>query len=105
MNAVAKTFYIQYRAEQYLLAFSLGAVCLLSVAYVYLLSMSVVHVVASRESEAKVSELRAEIAALESTYMERQHSISMEVVGQKGYISAGDKIFINRDSASVVTRR
>lgn len=105
MNAVAKTFYIEYKAEQYLLAFALGAVCLLSVAYVYLLSMSVVHVVGSREIESKISDTRAEIAALEAVFMERQHAISMEVVEREGYISASEKIFLNRDGASVVTRR
>ncbi len=105
MNTHANILYIEHRLEHYLLAFALPALCILSVAYVYLLSMSVVHVVVSRESEEKINEIHGEIASLESVFMERQHAISMEVVEQEGYTAAGNKIFLNRDNSSVVTQR
>jgi len=65
----------------------------------------VVHVVVTREAEQKISDTRGDIASLESTYMERQHQISMEVVENRGYAIADDKIFLDRENAQVVTKR
>lgn len=105
MNAVTKILYIEHKLEHWLLAFTLATVCVLSVGYVYLLSMSVVHVVVSREAEERISDIHGQIAALESVYMEKQHAISTEVVASRGYVSTNEKIFLNRDNAAVVTRR
>lgn len=105
MNAATKILYIEHKIEHWLLAFSLAAVCVLSVGYVYLLSMSVVHVVISREADERISDLQGEIAALESVYMEKQHAISTEVVENKGYVTTNEKIFLSRGNAAMVTRR
>lgn len=105
MNITANILYIEHRLEHYLLALALLALCVLSIAYVYLLSMSVVHVVVSRESKEKTNEIHGEIASLEAVYMERQHAISSEVVVHRGYTAAGNKIFLNRNNSSVVTQR
>lgn len=105
MSVIAKAIYIEHRSERYLLALLLAAFCALSVAYVYLLSMSVVHVVISRETEEKIHGLHSEIATLESSYMEKQHAISMEVVERRGFAVSSEKIFLNREGASVVTQR
>lgn len=105
MNAATKILYIEHKIEHWLLAFSLAAVCVLSVGYVYLLSMSVVHVVISREADERISDIQGEIAALESVYMEKQHAISTEVVEQQGYVTTNEKIFLSRGNAAMVTRR
>lgn len=97
--------YIEHKLEHLTLAFALCALTVLSVAYIYLLSMSVVHVVVTREAEQRVNDIRGEIASLESTYMQRQHQISMVVVENRGYAIADKKIFLDRENSSVVTKR
>lgn len=105
MNATLNIASIQYRFERLLLGglvlFALG----LGGLYFYFLSMSVIHVVISEEVGEKINMTQGEIASLEATYMDKQHSISMEVVERNGYIASGKKIFIDRSEDSVVTKR
>lgn len=105
MNAISLINDMHYKAEKILLAASFVSLSLLCGLYMYLLSSSVVHVVISKEAEASVYEVSSEIAALEAEYMEIQHSISKEVVEKNGYIAAGQKIFVDRSNASLVTQR
>ncbi len=105
MNAITLINDMHYKAEKILLVASFVLFSFLCVMYMYLLSSSVVHVVISKEAEASVYEVSGEIAALEAEYMEIQHSISKEVVEKNGYIAAGQKIFIDRSNASLVTQR
>ncbi|MEX0913045.1 MAG: hypothetical protein WDZ56_00785 [Candidatus Paceibacterota bacterium] len=105
MKAITLINDIHYKAEKLLLVISFVAFSFLCGLYMYLLSSSVIHVVISKEAEAKVYQVSSEIASLEAEYMEIQHSISREVVEKKGYIAAGQKIFIDRGNASLVTQR
>lgn len=105
MNVIALINNMHYKAERLALAFALTLLAGLFVLYVYLLSMSVIHVVISKEAEENLRDLRSEIAYLESQYMEMQNSISEEIVEQRGYIAVKDKIFIARDNTSLVTKR
>ncbi len=105
MNAIAKLQHIEHNVERVALLMLMIAVCGLCGLYFYLLSASVVHVVFSKEAEEKMHKLASEIATLEAAYMEKQHSISMEVVERHGYVSTNKKIFLEREGASVVTRR
>lgn len=105
MNAIASTTYIRYRSERLLLA-TLIALCLsLFALYFYFLSMSVIHVVISKEISESMNETQGMIADLESSYMQKQHDISFEMVERHGYIASEKKIFINRNTDSVVTKR
>lgn len=105
MNAAVNISTIQYKSEQILLYMLIISVCSLAGLYFYFLSASIVHVVISKEAEEKMHKLNSEIATLEAAYMEKQHSISMEIVGRQGYIASGKKVFIDRSDVSVVTRR
>lgn len=105
MNAAANIFYIHTKLELYLLLLAAAAFCLLSGAYVYLLSMSVVHVVASKDIEERIHAVHGEIATLEAAYMEKQHAISNEVIKHRGFADADRKIFLDRETTTVVTRR
>lgn len=96
---------MHYKVEKLLLVTSFVVLLFLCGLYMYLLSASVIHVVINKETEASVYEVGSEIAALEAEYMEIQQSISEDVVEKKGYISAGEKIFIDMGSASLVTQR
>ena len=105
MSVLAKTLYIEHNIERYLMAFFLAAFCVLSGTYIYLISMSVVHVVVSEDIKEQIHAIHSEIAVLESTYMEKQHSISMEVVNRRGFAVSSEKVFLSRDDVSVVTQR
>ena len=105
MNRVVALSQIGHKAEQIALYALIAIIAGLAGLYFYLISASVVHVVMSKEIEEKMNKLHSDIASLEAVYMEKQHSISLEVVERSGYLAAGKKIFIDRGEASLVTRR
>jgi hypothetical protein len=65
------------------------------VAYMYFLSLSVVHVVMRNEVIQSISQLRSEIAYLETSYIEANHQISSRVATLDGFNTVNNKIFIN----------
>ncbi len=71
-------------------------------AYMYFLSLSVVHVVMRKEATAEIGKLRSEIAKLETSYIEAKHVISAKVATTDGYNQNQDKIFIHKDTALVL---
>ncbi len=78
---------------------TVGCFCLLIasvVAYMYFLSLSVVHVVMRKEVLQDINQLRSEIAFLESSYIEANHVISQRVATADGFNAIKDKVFINQ---------
>lgn len=65
------------------------------VAYMYFLSLSVVHVVMRKEVLQETNRLRSEIAFLETSYIEAHHTISNRVATADGFTEIRDKIFIS----------
>ncbi len=80
----------------------LGTIVLLSVAYMYFLSASVMHVVLRTEVEQSVQQLHSEIALLESQYIQAQHRVSERISSLQGYNEVTNKVFIDRRSPSLV---
>ncbi len=74
------------------------------VAYMYFLSLSVVHVVMRKEATAQIGELRSEIARLETSYIEAKHQISAKVANLDGFNQTDEKIFISKAEQSLVLR-
>lgn len=74
------------------------------VAYMYFLSLSVLHVVMRQEASQHISQLRSEIAHLESSYIEAKHQISARVANLDGFNQDQDKIFISKAEQSLVLR-
>jgi hypothetical protein len=72
------------------------------VSYLYFLNMSVVQVVMRTEHVQKQRDLNAEIAMLESRYIEVQHTISSRIATLDGYDTESVKIFVSRDKESLV---
>ena len=70
--------------------------------YIYFLSLSVIHVVMRKEAVHNLNELRSEIARLESSYIEAQHKISMEVATVGGFTETENKVFISRAEQNLV---
>jgi hypothetical protein len=74
------------------------------VLYLYFLNMSVVHVVMRTEYTQEQNSLRTEIAMLEARYIESQHTIAERIASLQGYDTDISKIFVSRESASLVLR-
>lgn len=98
-------FEIQYKTEKVLMYVSTISFLMMSFMYMYFLFSGVVQVVMNKEAEVNIRKLNFDIASLESQYMERQYSLSEDIVKQEGYITASNKIFIDRDNDTVVTKR
>ena len=72
------------------------------VAYLYFLNVSVVHVVMRKSADQEYNQLRTEIAALETEYIQAQHKIAAEIATLEGYNRDTAKIFVTRGSADVL---
>lgn len=72
--------------------------------YLYFLNLSVVHVVMRKETLAEQNQLRTEIAALETSYIEAQHKIAGRIAHLDGYSIDTAKIFVTRGQESLVLR-
>lgn len=105
MNAIIEINQIKYRSERLLLVALLCTFSTLAGLYFYFLSVSVIHVVINEETSEEMNRVQGEIAQLEAVYMEKQHSLSIDVARQNGYVATGKKIFIDRSNTSVVTQR
>ena len=88
--------------EQTLLLMTTLALCV--GAYLYFLNLSVVHVVMRKEVLAEQNQLRTEIAALETSYIEAQHKIAGRIAHLDGYSIDTAKIFVTRGQESLVLR-
>ena len=63
------------------------------IAYMYFLSLSVVHVVMRKEATAQIGQLRSEIASLEASYIEARLQISSRVASLEGFNQNQKKVF------------
>ncbi len=74
------------------------------VAYMYFLSLSVVHVVMRKEVMQDIQALRSEIAFLESSYIEANYVISQKVASTNDFSAIREKVFIkqNHDTSLVL---
>jgi len=81
----------------------LGLLCIgLLAAYMYFLSMSVVHVVLRKEVHQDTRALESEIAMLEAQYIEVQHQVSERIAQAEHLAETSDKIFIERVPPTLV---
>ena len=72
------------------------------VLYMYLLTISVVHVVMRKEATQDLRALETEIAALETDYMLAQHVVSTAIVDNQEYSETSEKIFVSRSRSMAV---
>ena len=72
------------------------------VAYLYFLNVSVVDVVMRKEAMQEANSLRAEIATLETSYIEAQHKISSKIAETEHYQTDNEKIFVTRGASNLV---
>jgi uncharacterized membrane protein YjgN (DUF898 family) len=74
-------------------------------AYLYFLNVSVVHVVMRKEAVQEQNQLRTEIAALETKYIEAQHVIAARIATLDGYNRDSEKIFVSRGDVDALVLR
>lgn len=82
-----------------------GALCLcvcVVCAYMYFVSMSVVHVVMRKEVDNQISLLNTHISHLEEDYIEKQHNLSASIATYKGFVFTEEKIFVDKTEAKYV---
>lgn len=73
-------------------------------AYLYFLNVSVINVVMRKEASQEQNRLRTEIAMLETSYIQAQHTIADRIASLDGYSVDNEKIFITRGETSLVLR-
>ena len=91
-----------YRKEYQWLVSSFSLLLVIFGAYIYFVSISIAHVVISKEVDQKIATVNAKISESEATYIKLQYSISSEVAKEKGFILATDKIYTKRAGATLV---
>ncbi len=72
------------------------------VAYMYFLSMSVVHVVLRKEVNQESRHLESQIASLEAKYIEAQHAVSERIASAESLAETNEKIFVTRTPDTLV---
>jgi hypothetical protein len=75
---------------------------LLSMAYIYFISASIVHVVIRTETNQEVKKIGSEISLLEGRFIEAQHRVSSDIASLQGYTQTSNKVFIDRSAPAFV---
>lgn len=83
-------------------AFILVVLLTLVASYVYLLSLTVVHVVMRKEVSRDIAHLHSEISTLESQYMVAQHRVSTEIAKRTDLAVTSEKVFLHKDQTALV---
>jgi hypothetical protein len=105
MNRVTAKVQTTYLTPTVCVSF-LGAILLLCVvAYMYFLSMSVVHVVFRKEINQESRLLESQIASLEARYIEAQHAVSERIASAQSLTETNEKIFVTRAPETLVFSR
>lgn len=94
------TLTYEYRKQLYLLLG--GGILLLFALYVYLVNQTVMHVVAREEAEIVLSDVRAEVGALELSLINTRSSITLAYAEMHGFVASENTAFIARNAAAEV---
>ena len=97
-----KTYTTAYQEESKLFYAALFSCLAVIGAYMYFVSLSVVHVVMRQEVDQEIRKLTTEVGALEATYIEKQHAVSSDIATMKGFVMADRKIFIDKGGDTLV---
>jgi len=70
--------------------------------YLYFLNMAVVEVILRSDMSNQQQALHAEIATLESRYIDAQHTVAARITTLDGYANDQEKFFVSRSESSLV---
>jgi hypothetical protein len=93
-----------YERERTALTIAVGFFCVALFSYMYFLSASVMHVVVRKEVDREYVRVASEVGALESEYIEVQHSVSEDIASLHGFVKTDAKIFIDRSARTFSLR-
>lgn len=77
----------------------------LCVAYVYYLSVSVLHVVIRKDVLQETTIVRSEISELESTYIAHKQALPEHAESHATLVAVTDKVFLTNDAPNLVVSR
>lgn len=86
----------------FLISFLLLLVFVMIGLYMYLLTMSVVHVVLHKELVQQIRVTETEIATLESDYIVAKHQVSDRIAAAENFTETSDKLFVQRSTDSTL---
>ncbi len=87
----------------YIITLMMGTLSVCAViGYLYFLNVSVVEVVMRKDALRHSAALSAEIALLESAYIDAQHTIAKRIGDEGALAFEARKVFVKRDTTSVV---
>lgn len=94
-----------FRNPAFFVSVLASALVVLVVAYMYFLSMSVVHVVMRKELHQSARQIESEISSLEAKYIEAQHAVSEKIASAEVLSETNEKIFVSRVPDTLVFSR
>lgn len=98
MTTLAYNFFTR---KHLCIVLSLAIVGLLGL-YMYLVSVTVLHVVMYTETTQSLKKVTSDIGALENRLIMAQHKVSAEIASLEGYTEITNKTFIDRRPTSLV---
>ena len=91
-----------YKIEYRISLACVGLLFVSIIAYLYFLNLSVIHVVMRQDGLQEIKALQTEIAVLEASYIEAQHTIAAQIALHEEYNTETEKIFVSRDNLGLV---
>ncbi len=91
-----------YEEESRLFYVALSTFVIVAGAYMYFVSASVVNVVMRMEVDGDIRALTTKVGELEAAYIEKQHAVSSDIAGMRGFVMADTKIFIDKAEDTLV---
>lgn len=101
-NNIVSVFAYNRIMQERIFAILFSVILLLLVSYVYLVGSSVMHVVLRKETVAQISTLRADMALIESDYLQKTNSLTRGYADELGFTAVSGKQYIER---TVLTAR
>jgi hypothetical protein len=92
----AKVLHTSFPREEYIAKVLSIFLVILAIAYVTLVSMSVVNVIASKEASDKITALRAKVGELEHNYFALTQTVTKDSGGELGLLPIATIDYVNR---------
>ena len=95
-NILVSTFAYNRIMQERIFAILFSVMILLSVSYIYLVGSSVMYVVLRKETVSDISKLRADMARVESDYLNKTNILTREYADELGFFAVTNKYYIER---------
>jgi len=103
MNTIKRAQTISFTYEKRVLFGMLGFLMLLSLLYVYFVTLSIAHAVEREEMVQKANVSSEEVAALERQYLSASNSFSESAAYTAGYVPVSKKLYVEKGTLSLLS--